>query len=73
MRNATLVYRSRLFSRENILSHTEGIDNINNSVSKMMDSIFTRRSKRVNVIGGKYHYTPSDEYKSYVIRHKQVK
>lgn len=67
----TLAYRS-LWSPIRPLSYSD--DCTDRAVNKFVDRLFkTRRTKRLIFANGKPYYSPSQEYKEYVIRFKQTK
>ena len=69
---ATLVYSSKWYDRSHILTFEDGTTN--KAVNKLMDNIFrSKRSNRVEIRNNKYYYHPSDEYKSFVVRIKNIK
>jgi hypothetical protein len=75
MQNATLVYSSKWYERRNILVYEDGTSN--KSVNKLIDDIFylkkSRKNNRVQFINNKYCYTPSNEYKTFVVRMKNIR
>lgn len=72
MRNATLVYSSEWCDRRNILKYEDGT--LNRAVNSLIDNIFqSKKSNRVEIRNNKYYYTPSNEYKSFVVRMRKIK
>lgn len=72
MRNATLVYSSKWCDRRSVLSYEDGT--LNRAVNSLIDNIFyAKRSNRVEIRNNKYYYTPSNEYKSFVVRMRKIK
>lgn len=72
MRNATLVYSSKWCDRRNILKYEDGT--LDKAVNSLIDNIFqSKKSNRVEIRNNKYYYTPSNEYKSFVVRMRKIK
>lgn len=63
---ATFIYSTKGRSRENILTYTETAVYIDRAVNKFIDAIFVQKRKaaanRLQIKGGRYIYTPSNEY-----------
>ena len=62
---ATLIYSTRMHSKENILTYTA--ESLNQAVNTFIDKIFIRAkehtaSKRLEIKNGRYLYTPSEDY-----------
>jgi hypothetical protein len=64
---ATLIYSTRMHSKENILTYTA--ESVNQAVNTFIDRIFIRAnehkaSQRLEIKNGRYLYTPSEDYTS---------
>ena len=73
---STLVFTTKGYSRSWILSYTGQPSTLQNC-SKLIDAIFhykarPLRTDRVKFKGGKLFYSPSKEYREYVIRMKKI-
>jgi hypothetical protein len=69
MRNATMIWSSMDHERDNILV----LDNTN-AATRLFHKIFSEtEKKRLVITRNKYFYAPSEEYKSYVIRIKNIR
>jgi hypothetical protein len=70
MQNATLVYSSKWYDRSHILSY-EG-----SPATRLFNAIlyekFKSNSRRITFRHNRYTYTPTNEYKNYVIRFRGV-
>jgi hypothetical protein len=66
----TLVYSTTWFPKTTILSYSDDNDLIS---SRLIDSIFRKRTTRLTITDNKYYYDPSDEYKKFVVRFKKVR
>lgn len=70
MAKGTLVWSSRDWTRDEILSSS---DNVSNPANKLMNSIFNYRSDRLVITRNKYFYNPSDEYKERLVRYRGIR
>ena len=69
MPTPTLVFSSVQHSRNHILS--TGIDE---HVNTLFDKIFRKqRSERVEIRNGHYHYSPSEEWRTFTLSFRRVK
>jgi hypothetical protein len=69
MANYTLVYSSRMHSREHIQVYTP-----NDNCRKLMEAIFApSREERIVISNNRYYYSPSGEFKNIFVRHKFVR
>jgi hypothetical protein len=64
---ATLIYSTRMHSKENILTYTA--ESVDQAVNTFIDRIFIRAnehkaSQRLEIKNGRYLYTPSEDYTS---------
>lgn len=64
---ATFIYSTKGRSRESILTYTHTTVYIDRAVNKFIDKIFTENrarlaANRLQSRGGRYMYTPSNEY-----------
>lgn len=64
---ATFIYSTKGRSRESVLTYTHVSVHIDMAVNKFIDKLFSEKrkaqaSKRLTFKGGRYLYTPSDEY-----------
>ena len=62
---ATLIYSTRLHSKENILTYTA--ESVDQAVNTFIDKIFIKAkehtaSQRLEIKNGRYLYTPSEDY-----------
>ena len=62
---ATLIYSTRMHSKENILTYTA--ESVDQAVNTFIDRIFIRAnehkaSQRLEIRNGRYLYTPSEDY-----------
>jgi hypothetical protein len=62
---ATLIYSTRMHSKENILTYTA--ESVDQAVNTFIDRIFIRAnehkaSQRLEIKNGRYLYTPSEDY-----------
>ena len=62
---ATLIYSTRIHSKENILTYTA--ESVDQAVNTFIDRIFIRAnehkaSQRLEIKNGRYLYTPSEDY-----------
>jgi hypothetical protein len=62
---ATLIYSTRMHSKQNILTYTA--ESIDQAVNTFIDKIFIKAkehtvSKRLEIKNGRYLYTPSEDY-----------
>lgn len=75
----TLIYSTRMHSRQNILTYTA--ESVDYAVNTFIDKLFNqanvkKASLRLDIRNGRYFYTPSDEYNSIpakFIRYKNYK
>ena len=68
MQNATLVLKGKRNPNVGIYSYTDS------PAGKLITAIFSEQSsKRIRIVNNKYRYTPSDEYKNYVLRFKGIR
>lgn len=70
MGKALLVWSSKDYTRDEILSSS---DNVSNPANKLMNSIFNYRSDRLVITRNKYFYNPSDEYKERLVRYRGIR
>lgn len=69
MRNATMIWSSMDHERSNILT----LDNTD-AATKLFHKIFSEsEKKRLVITRNKYFYAPSEEYKNYVTRIKNIR
>lgn len=64
---ATFIYSTVNRSRESILTYTESAVYIDRAVNKFIDKLFSENrarfaANRLQMRGGRYIYTPSNEY-----------
>lgn len=62
---ATLIYSTRMHSKQNILTYTA--ESLDQAVNTFIDKIFIKVkehtvSKRLEIKNGRYLYTPSEDY-----------
>jgi hypothetical protein len=67
---ATLIYSS---SWSPIRPSVYSDDTDNEAVNKLIDAIFTARTKRLIVKNNKFYYASSKDYKKYVVRMKKFR
>jgi hypothetical protein len=65
----TLVWSSMDHDRSNVLV----LDNTDHATRFFHRVFANSQSKRLTISKNKYFYAPSDEYKSYIVRHKKIK
>ena len=70
MANGILVWSSKDYTRDEILSSS---DNVSNPANKLMNTIFNYRSDRLVITRNKYFYNPSDEYKERLVRYRGIR
>lgn len=62
---ATLIYSTRMHSKQNILTYTA--ESLDQAVNTFIDRVFNhaddhKASKRLEIKNGRYLYTPSEDY-----------
>ena len=68
----TLVYSTRWYkNRSTIERYSDDYNSL--ASSKLIETIFKKRSTRFIVKEGRYVYQPSDEYKNFVVRFKKIR
>jgi hypothetical protein len=72
MRNTTLVYSSKWYSRDTVLVLDLALSDAGN---RLINSIFRLNvvSQRVSFKNNRYRYFPSEEYKNFVVRIRKIR